>query len=444
MAEYKEKPGEPISPPIQKFKVHFSAFDGYELTVKRKQGETGKMIQGTPPILMDKNMEGKLFEKLGIDNRNHLFYWFYNEEQKEFPLMVVKEDGIYLYSVNSELNTKRITEREFPAYISSKPELRTKIEVGSLALSLGGETKEKLKEGQKPEPEKLLSLPESLKNELEGYKEKSYEEKIGILWEFIKQGGKLNLEWEEGLPPATIEEFLFSKERGRKGDCTEFTILTYALGKELDLDVNVVSMRVAKTLKDGSLEPIGHSFCVCKATDGYYIIDGARSTYDFKKGELDDILNNYVREIFPGYHLLGNYYVSSEDNQVKGLYMAEFGGAYENIEWLEKALEDGYNADYVYFGLAYFSWYYLNEPPVLSLAYLGRIKNKDELSLWLEATLAIEAGDLKEAEKVGGYLTKNYPEFASGYWILESVYEKQMDLKKADEIRKKISEKWPE
>lgn len=74
MAEYKEKPGEPISLHIQKFKVQFSAFDSHELTVERKHVETGKMIQGTPPTLMDKNMEDRLFKKLGIDNRNHLFY----------------------------------------------------------------------------------------------------------------------------------------------------------------------------------------------------------------------------------------------------------------------------------------------------------------------------------------------------------------------------------
>jgi hypothetical protein len=442
MAEYKEKPGELISPFIQKFRIHFSAFDIYELTAKRKEGETGKMIQGTPPVLMEKNMEDKLFEKLGLENRNHLFYWFYNEGQKEFPLLVVKEDGVYFCSVDLELNLKRISEREFLAYISSEPELKTKIGIDGLALGLGGETKEKLEEEQMPEPEKLLILPQSLKHELEGYKEKSYEEKIEILWEFVKQGGKLKLTWEEGLPPATIEEFLFSEERKGKGDCTEFSILTYALGKELGLDVCIVSIRVAKAREDGFLEPIGHSFCLCKTAAGYYIIDGAQFVYEFKKGELDDVVNSYAEEIFPEYHFLGAYYVSSENNQVKGLYMVEFGWAYRNMIWLNKALEYGYTADYVYFALAYFS-YVAGEPPGVPLAYLDKINKKDELSLWLEGVLAIELSDLKRAEEIGLSLMKDHPEFAGGYWILEWAYETQGYPEKAEEIKKKIYEKWP-
>ncbi|MGB9719760.1 MAG: reverse transcriptase-like protein [Candidatus Anstonellales archaeon] len=424
---------------VQKFKIQFSPFDIYELTVERKNGFDGKMIQGTPPIFIDNSREMDLFEKLGINNKIHLFYWFYNEEQKEFPLMVVRESGIYLYSVDSEMEIRRITEKDFPAHISSQPKLNVKIEIGKLALTLGGKTKEKTGK-ENPEPEKLLELPEILRNEIDTTK--SDKEKIEFLWNFVKQGGELNLEWEEGFPPATIEQFLFSKERERKGDCTDFSILTYAFGRELGLDINLISIRVAKTLENGTLDPKGHSFCVVKYPDGYYIIDGAKNRFGFYKGSLDDVVDAYIKEIFPGHHILGNYRVSSDDNQIKGLYMAEFGGLYKNTEWLEQALEYGYDADYVYFALAYFN-YITYKSATECLAYLGKINNKDEYSLWLEGVLHIELMDFKRAEKIGLNLTQNYPEFILGYGILQDAYEKQGDFEKYNEIKMKVSEKWP-
>lgn len=352
--------------------------------------------------------------------------------------MVVKEDGIYLYSVDSELSLKRITEREFPAYISSKPELRIKIDVGNLALSLGGETKEKLKEGQKPEPENLLIIPKDFEMELEEYKNKTEIERIETLWIFVRQGGYLGLDHEKGLYSATVEQFIERKA----GDCSDFSILTYSLGKRLGLNVQIVSLRVAKTLENGELESIGHSFCVIEYSSGFYVLDGAQNKFDFYEGMLKDVFNTYTEELFPGYHVLGDYYVSSGDREVKGLYMAEFGGAYENIEWLDNALEYGYKADYVYFALAYYS-YIAGEPVALSLAYLGKISKKDEYSLRLEGTLALEILDLERAEKIGLDLIRNYSDFIGGYELLQEVYQKQENPEKADEIKRKIDEKWP-
>ncbi|MEM4335796.1 MAG: 16S rRNA (adenine(1518)-N(6)/adenine(1519)-N(6))-dimethyltransferase RsmA [Candidatus Anstonellales archaeon] len=424
----------------QKFRIQLSFDDSYELTVIKKSGQEGKLIQGAPTFV-NPHKEDELLVKLGIDNRKFLFYWYYGYKQKEFPLIAFKEDGIYLYAVDSNLNVKRVDEKDFPAYLITNPKLPinplSARKVGWLALTLGGETKERLESGKTPEPEKLLELPEEVRKEM--HTNLDDKDKIKLVWDFIKQGGKLSLTYQEGLPPATANEFIERKA----GDCTDFVSLTYAIGKELGLNIQVVSIRVGKNLDNGVLEPKGHSFCVINYSNGYYILDSAAGVFKFEEGSLEDVVYSHVNALFPGYHVLGDYYVSTEDNQIKGIYMAEFGGSYQNSEWLEQALEYGYTADYVYFGLAYFS-YLAGEPITLSLAYLGKIGNKDELSLCLEGRLAFDSGDLNKAKEIGLALIKNYPGFFGGYDLLLAVYEKQENLKAMDEIKKTIIEKWPQ
>lgn len=276
---------------------------------------------------------------------------------------------------------------------------------------------------RKPETERLLVIPanimDEIKKECEG---KSLDEKLKVIYIFCKNDGALGLRYSPVATPLTVQEFLDQKE----GECNEFSTLIYSVGRQLGIPVQIISLRAKILIENEN------------------VLDGAEKIFGYYKGNLDEVVSSHLDASFKGYSLLGSYFVSSNDSQVKGIYLAEFGVSSHHTEWLEDALTYGYTPDYVYFALAWLAWVD-KENEKIALDYLDKVRTEDELTLSLRGALFFCIGKYDESEAVYIKLKGINPYIKTPYIGLLKIYSFRDDkesmtkiLEEAEKIGVKI------
>ena len=432
----------------QNFILHLKG-NFYEISSLRKV-DKGLLKHELIPGLSSKEKK-ELLKELNAEEEQ-VFHWEPPEytgftiAEKYYKVMVVRENGPEFYRVTKDdrVIVERISEEQFPSKITVKRSVEKK----DLGLGIGGETKETSK--QLPKPEELFFIPENMERAINNFISKynfSIYLSINMLEKLVKQDGMLKLKAKEGLEPATPYEFYIRRE----GDCLDFAILTYVIGKKLNLPITIISSGLVEIKENGRFDFSAHAFCMVKTELGYRVIDPATGNFlSYNGGEYVEnpgkVAREYIEKAFPSRGIMDIFIIhpsgEKTDDLVRGAYMYDYGATYKNGDWLKKASEYGYNTEHLYFALA-FHVYLSGGDPEEGLRYLENIHEENITTLWLKGALYLMKGDYVAAEQCASNIIKNYENCYDGYALHGEVLRKQGRHEECYDVWVNIWNRWP-